>query len=175
MTLEPAHEALLRQWGLLEGWLKEDFGLLTTLEGVKRAARDWRMNAGVEGWLAHSGSRLAEASALDARHDIAARLDVVDRAYLDRCRACDAAAQAAEAQRAREREEEQVRRVRDAEALAEARRRTARRTLAGLAVVSVLLVGVAILFWKTRETLIASQAAQAIAFSQNALRDGHDE
>src|SRR4029077_4412873 len=28
-TVEPAHEALLRQWGLLQGWLAEDFDLLT--------------------------------------------------------------------------------------------------------------------------------------------------
>jgi len=40
-TIEPTHEALLRQWGLLDGWLKDDFSLLTTLEGVKRATRDW--------------------------------------------------------------------------------------------------------------------------------------
>ena len=25
VTIEPAHEALLRQWGLLRGWLEEDF------------------------------------------------------------------------------------------------------------------------------------------------------
>jgi hypothetical protein len=45
VTIEPAHEALLRQWGLLRGWLEEDLGALTTLEGVKRAARDWAANA----------------------------------------------------------------------------------------------------------------------------------
>ena len=33
-TIEPAHEALLRQWGLLQGWLKEDAALLTVLDGV---------------------------------------------------------------------------------------------------------------------------------------------
>ena len=30
-TIEPAHEALLRQWGLLQGWLEQDLGLLVTL------------------------------------------------------------------------------------------------------------------------------------------------
>jgi protein tyrosine/serine phosphatase len=39
-TIEPAHEALLRQWGSLEGWLAEDFGMLAILEGLKRASRD---------------------------------------------------------------------------------------------------------------------------------------
>ena len=43
-TIEPAHEALLRQWGLLQGWLTEDAGLLAVLEGVKRASRDWAAN-----------------------------------------------------------------------------------------------------------------------------------
>ena len=41
-TIEPAHEALLRQWGLLEGWLSEDAGLLAVLEGVERATATGR-------------------------------------------------------------------------------------------------------------------------------------
>ena len=51
-TLEPAHEALLRQWGLLKGWLADDLGRLAVLEGVRRAARDWDANARAEAWLA---------------------------------------------------------------------------------------------------------------------------
>jgi hypothetical protein len=43
-TIEPAHEALLRQWDLLQGWLKEDAALLTVLDGIKRASRDWVAN-----------------------------------------------------------------------------------------------------------------------------------
>ena len=31
VTIEPAHEALLRQWDLLQGWLTEDAGLLLSL------------------------------------------------------------------------------------------------------------------------------------------------
>ena len=86
-TIEPTHEALLRQWDLLDGWLKEDFALLTTLEGVKRAARDWDANKRGESWLIHQGQRLAEARALYARQDVAAKLDATDRAYLAGCRA----------------------------------------------------------------------------------------
>ncbi len=37
-TIEPAHEALLRQWSLL---LAEDARLLAVLDGVKRASHDW--------------------------------------------------------------------------------------------------------------------------------------
>jgi hypothetical protein len=43
-TIEPAHEALLPQWGVLQGWLVEDAGLLSVLDGVKRASRDWAAN-----------------------------------------------------------------------------------------------------------------------------------
>lgn len=91
-TIEPAHEALLRQWGLLEGWLAEDFGLLATLEGVKRATRDWDANGQVEAWLAHQGQRLIEAQALNDRPDIAAKLEPTDHAYLTACRKKEAAA-----------------------------------------------------------------------------------
>jgi hypothetical protein len=79
VTIEPAHEALLRQWGLLQGWLEEDFGLLTTLESVKRATRDWDSNKRAEDWLAHGGARLEEAHTLDERPELAALLDATDR------------------------------------------------------------------------------------------------
>ncbi len=104
-TIEPAHEALLRQWGLLQGWLEEDFGLLAMLEGIKRATRDWDANARSDAWLVHHEQRLVEAQALDARPDIAARLDPIDRAYLAGCRAKEEAARAEAEARRREREE----------------------------------------------------------------------
>ena len=112
-TIEPAHEALLRQWGLLEGWLKEDFGLLATLEAVKRASAEWDANKRDPAWLAHRGQRLADADALDERPDIAAKLDPTDRAYLAGCRAREAA-EAAEAEaRRKERDEQQARALRN--------------------------------------------------------------
>jgi hypothetical protein len=60
-TVEPTHEALLRQWGLLDGWLTEDFGRLATLEGGKRAARNRDANGAGTG-----GSRI-RANALRKR------------------------------------------------------------------------------------------------------------
>jgi len=84
-TIEAAHEALLRQWGLLKGWLEEDFGVLASLETVKRAARDWAANARSEDWLAHRGSRLEDAERLLLRSDLVAKLDATDREYLAEC------------------------------------------------------------------------------------------
>jgi hypothetical protein len=137
-TLEPTHEALLRQWGLLQSWLTEDFGLLTTLEGARRAAHDWDANGRGDSWLAHQGQRLADAQALDARPDIAAKLDATDRAYLATCGAREETLRTEAAQRRREREDEQARRLADA-------RKIARRTRIGL-FAALALATVAVLF-----------------------------
>jgi formylglycine-generating enzyme required for sulfatase activity len=85
-TIEPVHEALLRQWGLLQGWLAEDAGLLAVLEGVKRASRDWAANEKDEGWLTHATGRLQAAERLQGRPDLAASLEQTDLDYLAACR-----------------------------------------------------------------------------------------
>ena len=89
-TIEPAHEALLRQWGLLQGWLTEDAGLLAVLEGIKRASRDWAGNNRDRAWLAHASDRLAAAERLSARPDLAANLEHTDREYIAACRRAEA-------------------------------------------------------------------------------------
>jgi formylglycine-generating enzyme required for sulfatase activity len=89
-TIEPAHEALLRQWGLLEGWLTEDAGLLAVLEGVKRAGRDWAANNRNRAWLSHQTDRLAAAERLSARPDLAANLEPTERDYIAACRKAEA-------------------------------------------------------------------------------------
>jgi formylglycine-generating enzyme required for sulfatase activity len=91
-TIEPAHEALLRQWGLLQGWLAEDAGLLAALEGVKRASRDWAANNRDASWLTHATDRLAAAERLMSRPDLAANLEPTDREYLAACRNAEATA-----------------------------------------------------------------------------------
>ena len=103
-TIEPAHEALLRQWGVLAGWLAEDLGLLTTLEGVLSATRDWEANARSADWLAHTAGRLEDAERLLLRPDLVdvaadddgrRRANIGDKfgphehAYLTACRAAD--------------------------------------------------------------------------------------
>ncbi len=89
-TIEPAHEALLRQWGLLGGWLTEDAGLLAVLEGVKRASRDWAANNRGRAWLAHAADRLAAAERLSARPDLSANLEPADHQYIAACRKAEA-------------------------------------------------------------------------------------
>jgi formylglycine-generating enzyme required for sulfatase activity len=91
-TVEPAHEALLRQWGLLQGWLADDAGLLRVMDGVKRASRDWLANSKAAAWLTHSTDRLKAAEQLSARPDLADHMDSTDHAYLAACRKAEAAA-----------------------------------------------------------------------------------
>jgi TPR repeat protein len=91
-TIEPVHEALLRQWGLLQQWLKEDTGLLIVMDGVKRAARDWENNQKGEAWLTHTAGRLGAADQLSNRPDLGALLETTDRQYLAACREAEAAA-----------------------------------------------------------------------------------
>jgi hypothetical protein len=93
-TIEPAHEALLRHWGLLQGWLKEDAGLLAVLDGIKRAARDWAANGKKTSWLVHADERLRAAERLLDRPDLAANLEPTDKDYVASCRKAEHAAQA---------------------------------------------------------------------------------
>jgi hypothetical protein len=87
-TIEPAHEALLRQWGQLERWLEEDANLLVVLDEVQRAASEWK-DGEASARLNHSRERLAEARRLRDRTDLAARLTDVDWRYLAKCKQRD--------------------------------------------------------------------------------------
>src|SRR6185312_13523580 len=91
-TIEPAHEALLRQWGALDGWLVEDSAALAIIEALRRAATDWDANARSPEYLVHGGARLAAAGEAASSDTFAAYLTSVDRAYLDAARAAEAAA-----------------------------------------------------------------------------------
>jgi formylglycine-generating enzyme required for sulfatase activity len=84
-TIEPAHEALLRQWSLLQGWLTEDAGLLSVMDAVARAAKDWDDRARSAIWLTHTTGRLDAAEQVLRRPDLAASLGQRDRDYLAGC------------------------------------------------------------------------------------------
>jgi len=156
-TIEPAHEALLRQWGLLEGWLEEDFAALSTLEGVKQAARDWAANNKDDAWLTHTGGRLDDAEALLKRDDFARFLEATDRGYLEAARTADTAR--------RNHELEEARKLAAAQKeAADRQRQVARRTRVGLIAASALAVaaiGAAVFgFEQAREAERQAMAAE---------------
>ena len=123
-TIEPAHEALLRQWSLLNGWLAEDFAQLSALEGIKRATRDWLANNRSADWLAHSAGRLEDAEKLKLRPDLAAKMARDETDYLAFCRVAET--------------ERKDRELSEARKLAEAQTKIAFRTRIGLIAASLL-------------------------------------
>jgi WD40 repeat protein len=184
-TVEPAHEALLRQWGLLRGWLTEDFAALAILDGVRRAARDWEANARGPDWLNHTGTRLAEAQEIAARDDLGASLGSSAEDYLAACRARDEAEEAARAEamaRERDLKDSQVRLAEADKLAAEEKARGAKR-FARLAIAAVLAIGLALVaaggfallshFQRQArdEALAAAEAGRWVAKSRGELSD----
>ena len=137
-TVEPAHEALLRQWGLLKGWLQSDFADLTTLESLQRATRDWEANGRSQAWLNHKAGRLEDAEKVLLRQDLSNFFTTEDCDYLAACRETENATKQKELREAKELAEAK-------EKEAAAQQRIAKRTRIGL-VVAVLLVIVASVF-----------------------------
>lgn len=145
-TVEVAHEALLRQWGVLKGWLEEDLAALSALDGVKDAARDWAANARDPTFLVHAGSRLAAAEGLKQRADLAANLGSQEREYLDAARAVE------DARKNRE--------------LVQAQR-LARRTFVGLAIALALLaISVVAGIYALQQQGLADASARAATYNE---------
>lgn len=91
-TIEPAHEALLRQWGALDGWLVEDSADLATIEALRRAASEWDANARAAEFVSHRGARLSAVEQVAAGEKFASYLTSVDRGYLSAAREMENAA-----------------------------------------------------------------------------------
>jgi hypothetical protein len=84
-TVEVAHEAILRQWPALAGWIEEERDALRTRDLLVTAAEQWRTNGATEVWLVHRGTRLADAAQLTEREDFAPTITADARAYLSAC------------------------------------------------------------------------------------------
>ena len=169
-TIEPAHEALLRQWNLLHGWLTEESAALSVLEVVRRAAQDWAANARQADWLYHAGARLEEAVKASQQDGLRGylRQDAID--YLADCQAREQAIQREALRRLESEREAQEQRVKDAETIARADRRTAQVTrrwlIAALFLLLLLAVAAGAAFWQ-RE-IARDQTMRAIATREDA-------
>ncbi|HSR31958.1 MAG TPA: hypothetical protein VLY63_15450, partial [Anaerolineae bacterium] len=62
--VEVSHEALIRHWSLLGGWLEKDRQLLQLREGIRRSALEWEQGGRKDDDLLHRGERLGRAQAL---------------------------------------------------------------------------------------------------------------
>lgn len=99
-AVEVAHEALIREWPTLRGWLEEDREALRVHRRLTEAAQEWETLGRNPGEL-YQGTRLAQALDWAATHET--DLNMQERVFLDasKARAGEHAA-ALEAQRRRE-------------------------------------------------------------------------
>jgi len=82
--VEVAHEALIRYWPRLRGWLDEDRTSLRLREGVREAALEWDASGRKDSsLLIHRGSRLEDAVLLSRQPRFA--LNEREQAYVDAC------------------------------------------------------------------------------------------
>jgi energy-coupling factor transporter ATP-binding protein EcfA2 len=81
--IEVAHEALIRHWERLRGWLNEDRNNLQLRESVSEDAREWENAGRDESLLNHRGGRLEDALSLgdNSRYG----LTEIEQAYLKAC------------------------------------------------------------------------------------------
>jgi WD40 repeat protein/class 3 adenylate cyclase len=109
-TVEVAHEALIREWPALRGWLEEDREGLRTHRRLTEAAQEWeRLNR--EPSELYRGARLATTSEWAEQH--ADQLNPLEREFLE-------ASQELAQRREREREAQRQRELETAQKLAEA-------------------------------------------------------
>src|SRR6266496_1072627 len=156
--LDVSHEALIRGWPRLRGWLDEDRAGLRLQRRMSEAAGEWqRSNRDHE--LLYRGARLIEAQEWRARHEV--ELNLLEREFLN--------ASIALKQRLEEHErEQQQRELQAAQKLAEAERRRAEEALAaGKKISEVASRGNVSLARYSRES---GKNAQALAHLAQALR-----
>ena len=95
-TVEVAHEALLREWGRLRGWLEESREDLRLQRGIDRLAREWE-NSGQDTSFLLRGSRLDQFERWSKTTQV--RLALKEQAYLEASLAEREVRRAAEAER----------------------------------------------------------------------------
>jgi WD40 repeat protein/energy-coupling factor transporter ATP-binding protein EcfA2 len=154
-TVEVAHEALLREWPRLHGWLEEDRGEIVALGHLRDAAAGW---AGLD----HDPGALYRGARLDTALQLAERgartLPPLERKFLDASRS--------ERDRQRQREAEQLKRT------ARANRRL-RVQLAALAIALVVALVAGLVAVRQRDRAQESAAdADSSAVAADARRVG---
>jgi WD40 repeat protein/transcriptional regulator with XRE-family HTH domain len=172
-TAEVAHEALIREWPTLRGWLEDDRESLRFHRHLTETAREWSASNREQGML-YRGARLAQAREWAAEHSD--EMNDLEREFIDASQA-SAEREVAEREAQRDRELEAAQKLAETEkAHAEEQDRGARQLrrravyLTGalfLAVVAALATGVVA---NRNSTLAEQNAAIAITAQANFAR-----
>ncbi|MBF8283025.1 MAG: hypothetical protein HW378_1940 [Anaerolineales bacterium] len=157
---EVAHEALIREWPTLRGWLEENREGLRLHRHLTLAAEGWVRHGRDPGEL-YRGARLAQALEWAAAHP--AELNRLEREFLE-------ASQALVEQEAAEREAQRQRELEAAQRLAETQMRAAEQlrrralTLAAAFILALAMAGAALFFGEqARQTAVTAQTDRRIA------------
>lgn len=145
-TVEVAHEALIRQWARLRGWLAENRENLRMQRRVNAAAKEW-LNANRESSFLARGSRLTQLESWYNSTDLT--LNTVETEYLD----------ASIQQRRHLQAEEEARQKREEEL--ERRSRNRLRALVGVMAVAAIVATVLAVFGFTESQEAARNEAAA--------------
>jgi WD40 repeat protein len=83
--VEVTHEALIRNWTRLIGWLDENRASLRLRESINEASEEWEKHSGpdADSYLVHQGGRLEDAETLRGQARLA--LNQLENDYLDAC------------------------------------------------------------------------------------------
>ncbi|CAG0978003.1 phosphoinositide-3-kinase, regulatory subunit 4 [Geobacteraceae bacterium] len=167
-VVEVAHEALLRSWPRLNGWLREDWSNLRILDDLRHASEEWQTHNREESWLVHHGERLAAVEEMLRLPRFGERVGQIAKDYLDAC--------------VGKRREEQEHAER--EALAERKRleaeaKATRTRITALALIAVISVGAAVYGWhkarvarEQRNNAVISQSKALSAVSRQQTDNG---
>jgi WD40 repeat protein len=149
-----AHEALIREWETLRGWIAEDREALTVRQELDHGAERWAAAGKPEEDL-WRGGRLKRASELQAAGKLSLSAEEAD--FLQ----ASIAAQDAEHEAAEKQRREQLQRERKG-------RRRARLAAIGAALTAVVMTGVG--GWAKSQQLAAAQANDDLASERSAAR-----
>lgn len=168
--VELAHEALIREWPQLRGWLAEDRESLQLHRRLTEAAGGWEAS-GREAADLYRGARLVQATEWACHHSselspaeqafLAASQDETDRALTEveaqRHRELETARQLAETERARAAEQQR----------SNARLRRRSLLLAGALVVALATSSLAVVLWRrAQQAAEAARLDEALAFAR---------
>ena len=173
--VEVAHEALIRHWPRLRGWLEEDRAELHLREGVREATLEWEANDQEETYLVHRGARLEDAEALRRQPRFA--LNELEEAYVEACVGLRDRERRERAERQRKDLEAARRLAAEQQARAEEQAASAARmqrraiAIGAVGVVAIALAIIATLFWRQARANAETAHARELAALSTAQLD----
>ena len=157
-TVEVAHEAILREWELLRGWLDESRSDIRNQQALARAANDWLVADRDLSFLLH-GTRLYQFENWANETDLALTLD--EQKYINTSLAAKKIRDAEEIER------------QGREIQLERRSRSTLRAMVGVfACAAILAIVLSVYAFSQRRDALEAYSLSLAANAQNALHDG---